>query len=175
MNVRSSVWPSAIVQKAAMAVSGLVLFGFVVGHMLGNLQIYMGPEKLNAYAALLKSMGGLLWAVRGGMDRLAGGPGLRRGRRSPEELAPGDALDFWRVEAIEPDRLLRLRAEMRLPGRAWLQFEVQPDAAGGSRISQTAIFEPLGVAGLLYWYSMAPVHGFIFDGMLKRISQATSV
>jgi hypothetical protein len=118
--------------------------------------------------------GNLLWACRGALDRLVGGPGLRRGRRSPEELAPGDALDFWRVEAFEPDRLLRLRAEMRLPGRAWLQFEVQPDPAGGSRISQTAIFDPVGVAGLLYWYSLMPMHGFIFAGMLKRIARATS-
>jgi hypothetical protein len=114
--------------------------------------------------------GNWLWLIRGGLDRLAGGPGLRRGRRSPEELAPGDALDFWRVEAYEPDHLLRLRAEMRLPGRAWLQFEVQPAAAGGSTITQTAIFDPVGLFGILYWYSLLPAHAFVFGGMLGRIA-----
>jgi uncharacterized protein YbjT (DUF2867 family) len=115
--------------------------------------------------------GDALWVIRGGLDRLVGGPGLRRGRRSQHELAPGEALDFWRVEAVETDRLLRLRAEMRLPGRAWLQFEVHP-ADGGSTITQTAIFDPVGVAGLLYWYSLYPVHSLVFGGMLKRIAQA---
>jgi uncharacterized protein YbjT (DUF2867 family) len=115
--------------------------------------------------------GDALWLARGGLDRLAGGPGLRRGRRSQDELVPGEALDFWRVEAVEPDRLLRLRAEMRLPGRAWLQFEVRP-AAAGSTITQTAIFDPVGVAGLLYWYGLCPIHSLVFGGMLQRIAQA---
>lgn len=110
-----------------------------------------------------------LWSLRGGIDRLAGGPGLRRGRRSAQHLTPGDALDFWRVEAFEADRLLRLRAEMRLPGRAWLQFEVRP-TEGGSSITQTAIFDPVGVAGLLYWYALYPAHAVIFAGMLRRIA-----
>jgi len=114
--------------------------------------------------------GDLVWQLRGALDRLAGGPGLRRGRRSPDQLAPGDPLDFWRVEAFEPDRLLRLRAEMRLPGRAWLQFEVQPAADGGATISQTAIFDPRGLVGVLYWYSLLPIHAFIFGGMLRRIA-----
>jgi uncharacterized protein YbjT (DUF2867 family) len=117
--------------------------------------------------------GDALWRIRGGLDRLVGGPGLRRGRRSRDELVPGEALDFWRVDAVEPDRLLRLRAEMRLPGRAWLQFEVRPDA-GGSIITQTAIFDPVGVAGLLYWYSLYPVHSLVFSGMLRRVAQAAS-
>jgi uncharacterized protein YbjT (DUF2867 family) len=114
-----------------------------------------------------------LWLIRGGLDRLVGGPGLRRGRRSQDELAPGEALDFWRVEAVEPDRLLRLRAEMRLPGRAWLQFEVRP-TDGGSIITQTAVFDPIGVAGLLYWYSLYPVHSLVFGGMLRRIAQSAA-
>jgi uncharacterized protein YbjT (DUF2867 family) len=110
-----------------------------------------------------------LWQVRGMLDKLVGGPGLRRGRRDPEHLAPGDALDFWRVRAVEPDRLLRLRAEMRLPGRAWLQFEVSPDG-DGSRIRQTAIFDPHGLSGLAYWYALWPAHQFVFGGLLRRLA-----
>lgn len=111
-----------------------------------------------------------LWTLRGFLDLLAGGVGVRRGRH-PERLAPGDALDFWRVEAIEPPELLRLRAEMKLPGRAWLQFEVEP-AEGGSRIRQTAIFDPHGLAGLAYWYALYPVHAYVFRGMLRGIARA---
>jgi uncharacterized protein YbjT (DUF2867 family)/ligand-binding SRPBCC domain-containing protein len=111
-----------------------------------------------------------LWRLRGFLDLLAGGVGLRRGRRDPETPAVGSTLDFWRVEAYEPDRLLRLRAEMRMPGRAWLQFEVE--AAGrGSRIRQTAVFDPSGLAGLLYWYALLPLHGFVFRGMLAGIAR----
>ena len=115
-----------------------------------------------------------LWRLRGFLDLLVGGPGLRRGRRDPHALRVGDALDFWRVEAIERERLLRLRAEMKVPGRAWLQFEV----VGGDRgsvIRQTAIFEPHGVAGLLYWYALFPIHRLIFAGMLERIARAAEV
>ncbi|MGA9640299.1 MAG: DUF2867 domain-containing protein, partial [Terriglobales bacterium] len=112
-----------------------------------------------------------LWWLRGTLDLFAGGVGLRRGRRDPQNLSVGDALDFWRVESIEPDRLLRLAAEMKVPGRAWLQFEVEPDAEG-SVIRQTAIFDPAGLAGLLYWYSLYPMHRWIFAGMLRRIGAA---
>ena len=114
--------------------------------------------------------GNWLWRVRGALDKLVGGPGLRRGRRDPENLAPGDALDFWRVLTLEPDRLLRLRAEMKVPGRAWLQFEVQPDG-DGSRVRQTAIFDPQGLFGLLYWYALWPVHQLVFAGMLRQIAE----
>ena len=107
-----------------------------------------------------------LWRIRGALDLLAGGPGLRRGRRTADEVWPGETLDFWRVEAFEPNRLLRLRAEMKTPGRAWLQFEVEPSGQG-SRIVQTALFDPAGLAGLLYWYGLYPVHRPIFDGMLR--------
>ena len=113
--------------------------------------------------------GNALWRVRGFLDLLAGGVGLRRGRRSPEGLQVGDALDFWRVEAYEPDRRLRLAAEMKVPGRAWLEFEVT-DAPGGSTITQTAIFDPLGLPGRLYWYGVYPLHGRIFGGMLAEIA-----
>lgn len=112
----------------------------------------------------------VLWRVRGFLDLLVGGAGLRRGRRDPERLLPGDTLDWWRVEAVEPDRLLRLAAEMKLPGRAWLQFEVRPDG-GASEIRQTAIFDPAGLVGRLYWYLLYPIHALIFRGMLRRIAR----
>jgi uncharacterized protein YbjT (DUF2867 family) len=115
--------------------------------------------------------GDALWRVRGFLDRLVGGPGLRRGRRDPVDLRPGDALDFWRVEAFEPDRLLRLRAEMRLPGRAWLQFEAKPDN-GGSILTQTAVFDPTGLAGVAYWYALFPIHAAMFRRMLRNVARA---
>ncbi len=110
----------------------------------------------------------LLWRIRGFVDLLASGVGLRRGRRNPEHPVVGDAIDFWRVEAYEPDRRLRLLAEMKVPGRAWLEFEVQPTASG-SMIQQTAIFQPAGLSGLAYWYLLYPVHAWIFRGMLRGI------
>lgn len=109
-----------------------------------------------------------LWVLRGFWDRLAGGPGLRRGRRDPDDLRVGDALDFWRVEAYEPNRRLRLAAEMRLPGRAWLEFEVTPEG-DGAVVRQTAIFDPRGLAGLVYWYALYPAHRAIFAGMLGAL------
>lgn len=114
-----------------------------------------------------------LWRVRGFLDRLVGGVGLRRGRRNPTSLLPGDALDFWRVEAIEPGRLLRLFAEMKLPGRAWLQFEVEPDGEG-ALIRQTAIFDPVGLFGIVYWYGIYPLHQIVFAGMLRGIALAAT-
>ena len=115
--------------------------------------------------------GNRLWRLRGFVDLLAGGVGVRRGRRDPETPAVGSALDFWRVEDYEPDRLLRLRAEMKLPGRAWLQFEVDENDSG-STIRQTAIFHPTGLLGTVYWYGLFPVHSWIFKGMLSRIAVA---
>ena len=112
--------------------------------------------------------GNRLWRLRGGLDWLVGGPGMRRGRRDPETLLPGDTLDFWRVEAVEPGRLLRLVAEMRLPGRAWLQFEVTAQE-GGSLIRQTALFDPLGLGGLIYWYALWAIHQLVFAGMLRSL------
>ena len=112
--------------------------------------------------------GDFLWRLRGLLDLLVGGVGMRRGRRHPVLIAPGDALDFWRVDEFAPDRLLRLRAEMKLPGRAWLQFEVTPEGVG-ARVRQTAIFDPAGVGGRLYWYALLPVHSLIFGGMLGSI------
>lgn len=112
--------------------------------------------------------GNWLWLLRGMVDLALGGVGMRRGRRHPVELRAGDPLDFWRVEAFEAARLLRLRAEMKVPGRAWLQFEVEPGKRG-SLITQTAVFDPLGLWGLVYWYGLYPVHRLIFRGMLRGI------
>ena len=112
------------------------------------------------------------WAVRGLLDRLAGGVGLRRGRRDPRHLLVGDALDFWRVEAITPGSLLRVRAEMKLPGLAWLELAVGRDHDGMTTYSQRAIFQPRGLAGHAYWRSISPFHGVVFGGMLRNITTA---
>lgn len=117
--------------------------------------------------------GDRLWRLRGLLDLAVGGPGLRRGRSNPDVLRVGDAIDFWRVEAVEPGHLLRLAAEMRLPGRAWLQFEITPEN-GGSLIRQTALFDPVGVGGLLYWYGLWGIHQVLFAGMLRRIARAAT-
>jgi hypothetical protein len=110
------------------------------------------------------------WRLRGLLDNVVGGVGLRRGRRDPVRLSVGDTLDFWRVEAFEQDRLLRLSAEMKSPGRIWLQFEVDGNQAE-TTLRQTAIFDPHGLAGLVYWYALYPIHYLIFEGMLRRIGQ----
>lgn len=114
----------------------------------------------------------LLWAIRGWLDRLVGGIGLARGRRSRTRLAVGDALDFWRVEAIEPGRMLRLRAEMKVPGAAWLELRATAEPGGGSRYDQRAVFFPRGLAGRLYWLAVLPFHGFVFTGMARRVTAA---
>ena len=121
-----------------------------------------------------------LWAVRGTLDELAGGPGLQRGRRDPHSLRYGDAVDFWRVTAVEADRHLRLHAEMKVPGHALLEFSIEAltGPANGAahapacRLTQTATFLPRGLLGLAYWYSMVPFHFWIFTGMLKGIKEA---
>lgn len=111
-----------------------------------------------------------LWTLRGLLDRLAGGVGARRGRRHPDNLRVGDALDFWRVEAVEPDRLLILQAEMKLPGRGWLKFEAVPENDGQStRLVQTAYFASKGLWGLLYWYGVYPLHQVVFSKMIQEI------
>ena len=115
--------------------------------------------------------GGFLWKIRGFMDMLVGGVGFRRGRRHASDVHVGDAIDFWRVELIEPDRRLRLAAEMKLPGRGWLDYEVCPGANGGSTIRQTAEFDPAGLFGLFYWYSVWPLHQFVFAGMLNGVAK----
>lgn len=114
-----------------------------------------------------------LWVLRGAMDRLVGGPGLRRGRRSANQLQYGDALDFWRITAIDPGRHLQLTAEMRLPGTATLSFDLgsNADESSATRLSMTARFRPRGLLGIMYWYSVLPLHGIVFRGMLKGIAR----
>ncbi|MFD5553422.1 SDR family oxidoreductase [Streptomyces sp. NPDC127068] len=113
----------------------------------------------------------LAWAVRGWLDRLVGGVGLSRGRRDAARLRAGDSLDFWRVEAIEPGRLLRLRAEMRLPGLAWLEMTVDRTEDGRTRYRQRALFHPHGLLGHLYWWSVSPFHALVFGGMVRNIAR----
>lgn len=100
--------------------------------------------------------------------------GLRRGRRDPETARVGDAIDFWRVEAVEADRRLLLRAEMKLPGKAWLQFEAFPYGEGQTRLVQTAFFAPKGLSGLAYWYLLYPIHSLIFSGLIERLKRLAS-
>lgn len=116
--------------------------------------------------------GNPLWKIRGLADLMMGGVGMRRGRPDPETPFPGSTLDFWRVETYEPDRRLRLAAEMKLPGRAWLEFRAEP-CGGSTVIRQLAQFEPRGLTGLLYWYLLSPVHALMFRGMLRRIAAAS--
>jgi hypothetical protein len=156
-------------------------FGETVGSRLVDSRSARVPVPPAAAFAPIRRIGGTrgwyyadrLWRLRGLLDLPFGGAGTRRGRRHPDRLELGDTVDSWRVEAIEDDRLLRLAAEMRLPGRAWLQFEVEP-VAGGSIIRQTAIFDPAGVVGRLYWYTIWPIHGLVFRGMLRGIARAAA-
>ncbi len=152
--------------------------GDLVGtHFIDSRKTFVPVTASTAFAAI-RSIGGhagwywgnSLWKLRGGLDLLVGGVGLRRGRRSPTDLGPGDVLDFWRVESVEPDRLLRLRAEMKVPGRAWLQFETTP-VPGGTEITQTAVFDASGLAGIAYWYALYPIHRFVFAGMLRGLAR----
>ena len=118
--------------------------------------------------------GDWLWKIRGFLDLLVGGVGVRRGRRDPDHLQVGDALDFWRVEQFQDNKRLYLAAEMKVPGRAWLEFEVTEED-GQSTVRQTAIFDPVGLSGLLYWYALYPLHQFVFHGMLRNLCQAIEV
>lgn len=120
------------------------------------------------------------WAMRGWMDKAVGGVGLRRGRRHPDEIRAGESLDFWRVEEVEKDQLLLLRAEMKLPGKAWLKFESKPPPDGDRQEEKTllvvtAYFAPHGLFGFLYWYAMWPFHKFIFDGLTRRVASRARI
>ncbi len=149
--------------------------------MTDSRTVHVSASPAKAFAAI-RRIGGTtgwyyanwLWQLRGWLDSLFGGVGLRRGRRDPDSLRVGDLVDFWRVEEIEPGRLLRLVAEMKLPGRAWLEFEVIGDSTG-SLIRQTATFDPKGVLGRAYWYSVFPLHEFVFGGMLRGIAERVRI
>ncbi len=145
-----------------------------------DVRVVRTPAPVEDLWAVIAGIGGVngwysapvLWAIRGWMDRLVGGVGLSRGRRSRSRVAVGDVIDFWRVEKAEPDKLLRLRAEMKVPGLAWLDLACEPDSGGGSVYRQRAGFFPAGLAGRLYWLAVLPFHGFIFRGMAERITAA---
>jgi uncharacterized protein YbjT (DUF2867 family) len=168
-------WSDALSAAGDEPTWGGVRFG---NRLVDSRSVYVHAPPERAFAPIRRIGGStgwyygeLLWRLRGALDLLVGGVGLRRGRRDPERLRAGETLDFWRVEAIEPDRRLRLAAEMKLPGRAWLEFEVVRDGRG-SRIRQTALFDPAGLAGLAYWYGIYPLHRLVFAGMLRGIARA---
>ncbi len=126
-------------------------------------------ERLGGEAGWLYS--NVLWQARGTIDRLLGGVGMKRGRSRKSSLRPGDHLDFWRIESVVPSRSLVLRAEMKLPGRAWLQFALSPAAAGGTLLRCCAWFEPRGIAGEIYWWMLYPIHVLIFRGLVNAIQE----
>jgi uncharacterized protein YbjT (DUF2867 family) len=148
-------------------------------HLFVNTQttrVPVGP--LEAFAPIRRIggrtgwyFGNKLWRIRGLVDLMMGGVGMRRGRPDPETPFPGSTLDFWRVESYEPGRRLRLFAEMKVPGRAWLEFRAEPEGAS-TVITQLAEFEPRGLFGILYWYLLSPIHEVMFRGMLGRIARA---
>jgi uncharacterized protein YbjT (DUF2867 family) len=175
-----SAWSDAMVSSQGDTLP--VLFATQEGIILERRQriVQASPEAIyRAFTRLGGNTGWLYmnwaWRIRGFIDRLLGGVGLRRGRRHPQEVRVGDALDFWRVEAVEPNRLLRLRAEMKVPGRAWLEFQVEAVDDTTARLSQTACFAPRGLTGLLYWYLLYPVHGFIFSGLIRNLARSAEV
>ena len=167
-------WSDSVSSAGPVRVWGGVQFGNrLVEHR--SLTVKVTPDQ--AFAPIQRIggetgwyYGNWLWRLRGFLDYVFGGVGLRRGRRDPERLRVGESVDFWRVEEYEPNKRLRLLAEMNLPGRAWLEFEVKP-SEGGTEIHQTAIFDPLGSLGQLYWYLLYPLHARIFSGMLRNIAR----
>jgi len=166
-------WSDAQAQWAAGAQSApgrdLLINEQTIRVPVGRLQAFAPIRRIGGRTGWY--FGNLLWRIRGLMDLMIGGVGMRRGRPDPEIPFPGSTLDFWRVERYEPENRLRLFAEMKLPGRAWLEFRAE--AHGSSTvIRQIAQFEPRGLAGLLYWYLLSPIHALMFRGMLRRIAAA---
>ncbi len=147
------------------------------GMIIEKREVEIDADSESVFQVLLKIGGkngwyaNFLWQARGILDRMTGGVGMRRGRRDPENLVVGDPLDFWRVEAIEKNNLIRLRAEMKLPGKAWLQFTIRNSSQGKTILNQSAFFEPKGLFGVLYWYSIYFLHKIIFGGMINDIKK----
>lgn len=170
-------WSDALSSAGASPSWGGVQFGT---RLVDSRAVTVSAPAARAFAPI-EAIGGktgwysldLLWRLRAYLDLLVGGVGMRRGRPHHLHLGVGDAVDFWRVESIEPDRRLRLAAEMKLPGRAWLEFEVTSDGSS-STIRQTAIFDPVGWRGLAYWYALFPLHEAVFAGMLRGIAKAAT-
>ena len=172
-----TAWSDALV--TSMGDNGMpVVLGDTEGFFIERRERLVNASAEACYLAFT-SLGGetgwlywdWIWDIRGWMDEVVGGVGMRRGRRHPQELVIGDAVDFWRVEALEPNRLMRLRAEMKVPGKAWLECSVKPLEEGKSMLNISALFEPKGVSGPLYWYAMAIPHLFIFTNMAKKIGE----
>ncbi|MAT39098.1 MAG: NAD(P)-dependent oxidoreductase [Ectothiorhodospiraceae bacterium] len=153
--------------------------GLESDHLITNEQVLEVSAPAQRVYDVVSSIGGKngwyyatwLWKIRGWMDQLLGGVGMRRGRRHPTDLQEGEPLDFWRVEMVDAGRSIRLRAEMRVWGKAWLQFTVEPQGDNATTLSQTAYYYPKGVTGLLYWYAVYPLHWFVFRGMVKAIGK----
>jgi uncharacterized protein YbjT (DUF2867 family) len=173
--IAATRWSNALSAAGEPRAWGGVRFG---NRLVDSRLLHVAATPQEAFAPI-RRLGGTtgyyygdwLWRMRGYLDVLAGGVGLRRGRRDPETVQVGDAVDFWRVAAVEPDRRLFLEAEMKLPGRAWLEYEVVP-REGGAAIRQTAIFDPIGLAGIAYWYGIHPLHRLVFEGTLRGVAAA---
>lgn len=168
-------WSDALSSSGSRRSWAGVRFG---NRLVDHRQRHVATTETKAFSPILRIGGARgwyfatwLWVIRGWLDLLLGGVGMRRGRRDPDNLQPGDALDFWRVEEVKEPQILRLRAEMKLPGRAWLQWEVKPADSGHAVIHQTAIFDPAGFLGLVYWYLIYPLHALVFAGMLRALAR----
>jgi uncharacterized protein YbjT (DUF2867 family) len=176
---RAAASPASMPQPVAAADPAPSDPPWAGGTVLSDERTVASTASPEAMFATLEGLGGKrgwysagwMWRIRGWMDSAVGGIGMRRGRRHPDHLAVGDALDFWRVEVLDRPHWLRLRAEMRLPGEAWLEFRVTPDN-GGSRLEQRARFVPRGLWGRVYWWVLVPFHGLIFPTMARRIAAA---
>ena len=153
------------------------------GSLYTDIRVEIGTDPIEKVWQRIESIGGdngystatWAWELRGLQDRLVGGVGLRRGRRDPFFLLEGESLDFWRVEAIERPHLLRLRAEMKMPGLAWLEFQTESTKDGGTKVTQRAIFVPKGLLGHIYWWTVFPMHGLVFPSMVKHIAHNTAI
>ena len=168
-------WSDALVNSAGD--SKPYMFKVEEGMMLErrSLLLDLAPDSVfRAFTGIGGARGWLYmdwaWALRGWIDKAIGGVGIRRGRRNPDEVLSGESLDFWRVETVEKDRLMRLRAEMKVPGKAWLQFESLPQNDGKTLLIETAYFAPRGIWGFVYWYAMWPFHAFLFNGLIRRLA-----